>query len=65
MDSNHLQRLMNNGNNKYYYVTPSEIKKGKPIQIRIGDTIVENQTEYAMNYSEFITEWETYSKRKK
>jgi FtsJ-like methyltransferase/mRNA capping enzyme len=65
MDSDYLQRLMNNGNNKYYYVVPSKVEKGSSVSIRIGDTIVEEQTEYAMNFSEFISEWEKFSKKNK
>ena len=65
MDSRHLQRLMDNGNNKYYYVSPSKIDKGSSINIRIGDTIVEEQTEYSMNSSEFINEWKKFSKNNK
>jgi hypothetical protein len=69
MDSKHLQRLMNNGNNKYYYVrpveSPSKIEKGGSVNIRIGDTIVEEQTEYAMNSSEFISEWKKFVAKNK
>ena len=65
MDSDHLQKLMNNGDNKYYYVTPSKVEKGSPITIRIGDTIVENQIEYAMNIYELISEWKFFSSKNK
>ena len=62
MDSDHLQKLISNGANKYYHVSAPYTEKGSEIHIRLGDTIVEEQIEYAMSFPEFVAEWESYAK---